>query len=75
VIRFLSGSSVVLYIFLTCFACVIAVLRSLKYRIQNKVSGDNASIMSAANRNVAAALLTRKTPKEIFVKYYNRIKH
>ena len=66
---------VVLYIFLTCFACVIAVLRSLKYRIQNKVSGDNASIMSAANRNVAAALLTRKTPKEIFVKYYNRIKH
>jgi len=26
--------------------------------------------MSAANRNVAAALLTRKTPKEIFVKYY-----
>ena len=75
VIRFLSGSSVVLYIFLTCFACVIAVLRSLKYRIQNKVSGDNASIMSAANRNVAAALLTRKSPKEIFVKYYNRIKH
>lgn len=73
-IRFLAGSSSVSYILLTCFTCIMASLRSLKYRLKSKTSGDNASIISKANRNVAAALLTKKTPKEIFVKYYGRIK-
>lgn len=69
-IRFLAGSSAVSYILLTCFTCIMASLRSLKYRLKSKAPGDNASIISKANRNVAAALLTKKTPKEIFVKYY-----
>ena len=73
-IRFLAGSSVMAYISLTCFSCTMALLRSLKYRMQSKTPGDNASIMSTANRNVVSALLTKKTPKEIFVKYYGRIK-
>ena len=73
-IRFLAGSSVMAYISLTCFSCTMALLRSLKYRMQSTTPGDNASIMSTANRNVVSALLTKKTPKEIFVKYYGRIK-
>lgn len=72
-LHFFSKGNVLKQVFLGLFVIALALLKSVYYRIKSKEALDSCDIISRANLNVVCSLLTSKTPKQIFCKYYSSI--
>lgn len=67
---FLSNGSKTKKIFLSLFSSLLSFLRAIKYYVKSTQYMDNCYILAKANLNSSQAMLSNKTPKEIFVKYF-----
>ncbi len=73
-LRFFSGGNVFKQITLGLFVTTLALLKSAYYKVKSKKAMDSNDIIARANWNVVCSLLTSKTPKQIFCKYYSSVK-
>ncbi len=69
-LRFFSNGNIVKYFLLGIFVIIISMIKSIYYKLKSKHYMDDFYIIYKANKNVACSLLSSKTPKEIFIKYY-----
>ena len=67
---FMANDNRVKICLLSAFSALLSLLKALKYRIKSKEYMDNSYILYKANLNSFFALLSNKTPKQIFIKYY-----
>lgn len=74
-IFFYSDNSYIKKIVLSCCQIVRSLFRAVIWKIIFYVKkDDNANIKVQAYLNVIAGILSSKTPKELFIKYYKKIK-
>lgn len=73
-LKFFSNKGKGLRPFLRCFAICCNFLRGIKYKVKSSMKFDSYDIISRANFNAAKALCMRKTPKEIFIRYFKKCK-
>lgn len=73
---FFTRGNALAYLLLGAYCWCVEAARSLKYLFKD--CGDPSShngIMSATAMNVRHSIFTRKSPKEIFIKYYNQLRN
>lgn len=74
-IIFYSHGNKVLYMFLGLFYFTAFLFRYIYHTLIYIFKGEKVNkILSIGDRNVCSTVLTNKTPKDIFIMYYNRIK-
>lgn len=71
---FLADNSMIKIVLLSLVSASFSLLRALKYKLKSKRDMDDNDILYKANINTFFAVLSRKTPKEIFSMFYHKIK-
>lgn len=74
---FYGKGNVMLQRFLELLTFLITIPTWCYHFLKGKLSpAPNAnSVLALGDRNILESILTRQTPKEIFIKYYSKLKH
>ena len=73
-IFFFADGSIIKHFFLLSLTIPILFLKSIYFHLKSKQVFDEPYIRSKGYINSIYGLLSKKTPKQLFVKYYNEIK-
>ena len=71
--NFVKIGNVLINNILSCFSALLSLLRAIKYKVKSKKYMDDNYILYKSNMNSCYAVLSSKTPKQIFQKYYYQI--
>lgn len=71
-LRFFSNGNILKYYLLGIFIITISIIKLILYRLKSQHYMDSNYIIYKANKNIVCSLLSSMTPKEIFIKYYNK---
>jgi len=73
-LQFYSGGSNIKYFLMGCFIWFVEALRSIKWKFHDRSDPKSkASIMYTTARNVMHSIFTRKSSKEVFLRYYKEV--
>ncbi len=72
-VRFFSNGIFLKEKVLAILFFIAAILKYLKYKQKSNCTGDADDIFARANLNTAKTILSNKTPKEIFKRFYHQL--
>jgi GT2 family glycosyltransferase len=71
---FYSGNSLVKKVFLQIIITIISVLKLIYWKLKTFTGNTEAGIMEKSTYNSILSLYSAKSPKEIFIHFYNKIR-